>query len=74
MANTQCGCKKQGTTLLVQNAGVTLALDTRQGLRAQWLENRYTGRRLELGGGPELEVELDVAERRLWIEGWRGAA
>lgn len=34
-------------------------------------ENRVAGRTLNLGNGPELEVDLDAAERRIGITGWK---
>ena len=47
-------------------------LDTSRGLRAVSWENRMTGRKLALGRGSELDADLDRAERRLGITGWRG--
>lgn len=47
-------------------------LDTSRGLRAQHFLNRLTGNVVDLGGGPEVELDLDAADRRLYITGWRG--
>ena len=45
-------------------------LDTRDGLKALRWRNQRTGQTLDLGGGAELEVEVDAAKDRIWIEGW----
>ena len=49
-----------------------LDLNTSRGLRVSAWRNLLTGRRLDLAGGSELEVDVDSAQRRIWIEGWRG--
>ena len=45
-------------------------LDTADGLTARRWRNKLTGETLDLGGGVELEVEVDAAKARIWIEGW----
>ncbi len=47
----------------------TLSLDTSAGLRADRWENRLTGRIISLGGGSEVEIDLDTAESRIWLPG-----
>ncbi|MCY2986705.1 MAG: hypothetical protein NTY19_02440 [Planctomycetota bacterium] len=37
-------------------------LDTAAGLRAETWENRLTGRKLSLGGGPELEFDIGLPD------------
>lgn len=49
--------------------GLTLRADT--GLSAMACRVGRGGQQLPLAG-PEVEVDLDAAERRLWITGWRG--
>lgn len=44
---------------------------TARGLHATRWRNLVSGRELALRG-PELDVELDATETRLWITGWRG--
>jgi hypothetical protein len=58
----------------VKLPGATLHLRANVGepLTAAALVNHLAGDRLiPLGDGPELEVDLDAADRRLWITGWR---
>ena len=49
-----------------------LSLDTATGLCAHSCENKRTGRTISLGGGGELAIDLDAAEERIWIVGWKG--
>jgi hypothetical protein len=46
--------------------------DTRDGLRAVSVDNRLTDQSIPLGQGLEFEVDLDAADGRIWIAGWRG--
>ncbi len=57
-------------TRCVKTAMMGLALSAGAQLTALRWDNRLTGRTLELGGGAELEVEVDAACDRIWIEGW----
>lgn len=41
-----------------------------EGLKALRWRNHLAGKTLELSGGTELEVEVDAARQRIWIEGW----
>ena len=53
--------------------GMVLRLQAKAGgpLTAMALVNRLVGDQLiPLGDGPELEVEVDAAKARIWIEGW----
>ncbi len=62
-------------SLLLDGRDWSFTLGTAGGrlVASRW-ENRLGGRCLDLGAGLELGVELDTADRRLWIEGWRGLA
>ncbi len=46
-------------------------VDPTNGLQAVAMKNLITGQHLLLGNGPELEVDVDSAEQRLWITGWK---
>lgn len=61
----------KATWSILRSPTMSLHLDTTDGLRAVVLENRLTGHRISLGRGPELEVDWDSADRRIWVEGWR---
>ena len=70
MSTPSCSVAHEGGRLFLWSPLLTLTLDTADGLRAISLENRLAGKTLRLDG-PEFEVDLDAAERRLWIAGWR---
>ena len=59
------GCRvvQQGKQVELQSPFFVLRLDAAAGLRAQSWENRATGKRVSLGGGPELEVDVTGADR-----------
>jgi len=51
-------------------ADFTFEVDISDGLTSRSWKNHLTGHALDLGCGPELEVEVDAAKARIWIEGW----
>jgi hypothetical protein len=61
-----------GTQIELNGNTFTLRLDTERGLRAVSWENKLTGKTLALGDEPEFECDLDAAEERISITGWRG--
>jgi len=71
MGAATCEVRREGERLELATPAFSFHISTEDGLRAMAWENRLAGVRLDLGGGPELEVDLDAAERRIWIEGWR---
>src|SRR5437016_4911639 len=54
----------------IRSPQFVFALDTSDGLRGISWENLALGRKLKLDG-PELEVDLDAADRRIGISGWK---
>ncbi len=74
MSTPEFGVEHRESTILFHTPGFRLTLDTSAGLRAITWENLQTGHTFSLGSGPEFEVDLDAAEKRLWIEGWRASA
>ena len=66
-----CHVSRQGDRVELCSPLFVVRLDTSAGLRAQAWENRVTGRTLQLGRGPELELDIDAAEQRLAITGPR---
>ncbi|MDO8685602.1 MAG: hypothetical protein Q7J78_02915 [Clostridiales bacterium] len=46
-------------------------LDTASQLKAVSLENRLSGKTLDLGGGLEFEADFDSADGRIYIGGWK---
>ncbi|MCC6580150.1 MAG: hypothetical protein IT440_06880 [Phycisphaeraceae bacterium] len=56
---------------LLRSPCLELELSTGDTLRAVSLTNRLTGRTFPLGQSAEVELDVDAARRRMWIEGWR---
>jgi len=50
----------------------SFTIDTSAGISAQSWECRVTHKTVQLGGGAELEADIDTAEGRIWILGWKG--
>jgi hypothetical protein len=50
-----------------------MRLDAGSALRALSWHNYETGRTISLGPGTELEVEIDSADHRVWVPGWKAA-
>ena len=72
MARYDCQIIRRQGSVSLCTALYRFHLRTYGGLRASSWQNLQTHRRLDLGSGAELQVGLDAAVRRLWIEGWRG--
>lgn len=71
---SRSGCRvvREGTDLALHSPHFVFRLDTARGLRAVSWENRLAGRTLRLGNGHEFACDLDAAERRISIAGWKG--
>lgn len=67
-----CRVVREGNSFALHAPDFVFRLDTGRGLRAVSWANRLAGRTLRLGHGHELDCDLDVAERRIGITGWRG--
>ncbi|MHB0998473.1 MAG: alpha-galactosidase [Armatimonadota bacterium] len=64
--------KRESIKLLqLQTPSYKLKLDFSNGLHAVSLDNSNTKDTLMLGSHPDLEVDIDSAYKRIWIEGWR---
>ncbi len=68
-----CDAVRDGDRIEIRSPSFVFGLDTSDGLRAVSFLNRLTGREVSLGGGPELEVDIDRARDRISITGWRWA-
>jgi hypothetical protein len=62
---------RRGGEVQLRSPTFEFTLDTKDGLRARAWRNELTGRRISLGLGPEVELDFDSAERRIWITGWK---
>ena len=72
MTEQRCAIVHDGAHLELRSPYFTYELDLTSGVRAVAWTNHLTGRRIDMGLGPELLLDLDAASRRLWITGWRG--
>lgn len=68
-----CAVKRQGSKVELQSPMFAYGLDTADGLRAEWFENRLTGRKLSLGRGRELDMDLGPLGGPLATPKWRVA-
>jgi hypothetical protein len=60
-----CRAVQQGKRLELCSPFFVFRLDTVAGLRAESWENRLTGRKISLGGGPELEFDIGLPDGSL---------
>jgi len=66
-----CSVQSRGSRFELRSPFFLYLLDTSSGLRAESWTNLISGRSVNLGDGPELEVDVDTADQRIWITGWR---
>ncbi|MCU0873483.1 MAG: hypothetical protein MUE50_14170, partial [Pirellulaceae bacterium] len=59
-AELPCSVTASGTRATLQSPAFTFTLDTAEGLRAVSWENKLTGRKLSLGNGPEVELDIGL--------------
>ena len=59
---TDCRIVCQGDGVVLEAPAFAFRLDTAEGLRAASWENRRTGRRLNLGLGPEIEFDIGLPD------------
>lgn len=74
-SQSPAGCSavtKEGR-LELRSPWFAYSLDMEAALTAQWLENRRTGHRISLDGSTELELDVDAAQQRISITGWKFA-
>ena len=69
--SSQCSVVKDRKQIELRSPALAFNLDTSDGLRAVSLKNKQTGNSINLMGGTELSFDLDAAEDRYWITGWR---
>jgi len=68
-----CYAARQADQVELGSPFFVFRLDAGKTLRALSWENRLTGRKTSLGSGLELELDLDAAQQRISITGWRCA-
>jgi hypothetical protein len=70
-AQDGCHVAQTGTEVELEAPAFRFELDTSAGLRASASVNKLSAQTLQLGGGSELDVDLDAAQERIWILGWK---
>jgi len=60
-----CRVQREGSRVELHSPLFVFRLDATAGLRAQWWENRLTGRKISLGSGPELDFDIGLPESSL---------
>ena len=70
-AAAECYVTRTGTEVAFHAPVFSFRLDTAAGLGARTWENRLSGRTVQLGGGSELDIDLDASRERIWILGWK---
>ncbi len=70
---TEVAALRQGSRVVLCSPQFRFTFDVSDGLRAATWENGLAGKTLNLGGGSELDIDLDAAERRIGISGWKFA-
>src|ERR1035437_7110775 len=67
------GCRvvQTGTEVELYASTFGFKLDVSAGLRARFWENKLSGRTIQFAGDSELDVDLDGAQERIWILGWK---
>ncbi|HZO98725.1 MAG TPA: hypothetical protein VFD30_00375 [Terriglobia bacterium] len=68
-----CRVIQAGSAFELHGPEFVFKVDTSAGLRALSWENNLTGRTISLRASSELDVEVDAAEQRIWIPGWKGS-
>src|SRR4051812_23871790 len=72
MSQLQCRIVQTDSQVELHAPAFTYALDLSTGLRGISWFNALAGRSIDLADGPEFDVDLDRAEQRIGITGWRG--
>ncbi|MFZ1935198.1 MAG: hypothetical protein WCB27_01810 [Thermoguttaceae bacterium] len=73
-STAKCTAVRSGSQIDLISPAFVYRLDTADGLKGVAWQNRLTGTRISLGSGAEVEFNLDAADRRLFITGWKMAS
>lgn len=67
----QCHITKTGNRTQLVSPAFVYTLESSRALKAVSFENRLCGKVLDMGSGREFEADIDHAEARIAIEGWK---
>ena len=70
----KCTAVRSGSKLELISPAFVYRLDVADGLKGVAWENRLTGKTIPLGSGREVEFDLDAADSRVFITGWKMAS
>ena len=71
MTSGTCTARHSGDHLTLETPAYAFTFGTVGPLTAHSWKNLLTGTEIPLGDAPECEIDLDAADERIWIEGWR---
>jgi hypothetical protein len=69
-----CYIETEDGNLILGSDDFRWQLDLSNGVHAIFVENRLTGKRIDLGGGPECGLRFSAAQQRIELLGWKQAA
>jgi hypothetical protein len=67
-----CHVAQTGTEVLLHGPAFALTFDLSKGLGTRSWQNKLSGRTIPLGSASEIDIDLDAADDRIWIPGWKG--
>jgi hypothetical protein len=70
----KCAAVRNGSKIELISPAFVYRLDAGDELKGVAWENRLTGKTILLGSGPEVEFDLDAADNRILIAGWKMAS
>ncbi len=71
-ASEGCHVVQAGTVVELEAPAFNFKLKTSTGLAAVSWQNKLSGRTIPFATDSELDIDLDAAEDRIWILGWKG--
>jgi hypothetical protein len=70
----KCRAVRDGSKIELTSPSFVYRLDAADGLKGVAWKNRLTGKTISLGSGAEVEFDLDAADSRIFIAGWKMAS
>src|SRR5579872_4851887 len=67
-----CRVVQSGTFFELESPAFGFSVDAANGLSARCWKNKLSGLSVPLVSDSEIEVDLDAAEERIQIQGWKG--
>jgi len=68
--STKCHVTMDGNQVTLHSPHFEYRLQTSAGLQIRSWKNRLAGYEIPISGS-EIEMDIDAADRRIWIAGWK---